>query len=259
MESSNSTVEILMQPINNLNKESVVNLDENVEERNPQENKEEAKKDKPDTQITLQELQLEFMNIKTYFNWNDFFYTMILGLAPSVWDIATDFQLAEQLIKIGRMDIAGFCYIFIFGPGYYLLPFSMAQLAFNKICTPVSGKCFLVLLAFYFIFYLALTLAVLRYPSSAYYLALPVASFILLNKLLAVFLHGPQMKKISMVLSTAESSCEASCQLMLLFYLWFSGSIRSEICLCLTCSLCLLFIVVDCFSFLKTNIIYYIS
>lgn len=163
MENLNSTVEILMQPIEDFSKGSVVNMDEDVEESNPQENKEEAKKDKPDTQIILQELQLEFMNIKTYFNWNDFFYTLILGLAPSVWDIATDFQLAEQLIKIGRMDIAGFCYIFIFGPGYYLLPFSMAQLAFNKICTPVSGKCFLVLLAFYFIFYLALTLALYKY------------------------------------------------------------------------------------------------
>ena len=214
----------------NFNSDHVIIDHEDVEASNPQENKEGANKDLLNSKISLQALWFELINIKTYFNWNDFFYTLLLGLAPSVWDIVTDFQLAKQLIHNGEVDTAGFCYVFICLPGFYLFPFYGMQLAFHKIYTLASCIPVILLIAFAIFLYLAVTLTVLSSPTSFFYVALPVASFTLITKCLAVVLHGPHMKKIAMMVSTAESSCESSCQLVLLFHLWFFGGVRYKIC-----------------------------
>ena len=57
------------------------------------------------TEESLRTLWLEILNSRNYFNWNDFFYALFLGLAPSAWDISTDFHLAKS----------GSCSSFCFG------------------------------------------------------------------------------------------------------------------------------------------------
>ena len=70
----------------------------------------------------------EILNGKVLFNWNDFFYDLILGFAPSAWDMGTDFYFAAELLDTDREEdvlAAGLCYIFITLPVFFL--------AFNSI------------------------------------------------------------------------------------------------------------------------------
>ena len=82
----------------------------------------------------------EILNIKFLFNWNDFWYELILGFAPTAWDIWTDFSFAASLLDTHRKACcleAGLCYLFITLPVIYL--------AFNTIpftSHVVSTHCF---------------------------------------------------------------------------------------------------------------------
>ena len=70
----------------------------------------------------------EILNAKFLFNWNDFCYDLILGFAPTAWDIGTDFNFAAELLDTGcEEDVlaAGLSYIFISLPVIFL--------AFNSI------------------------------------------------------------------------------------------------------------------------------
>ena len=47
------------------------------------------------------------------FNWDDFGYSLILGFAPTAWDVYSDLTIAEELRKSGDSISAGLSYLFI--------------------------------------------------------------------------------------------------------------------------------------------------
>ena len=49
---------------------------------------------------------------KEYFNWSDFFFGLIFGLAPTAWDMYTDLELGSHLLESENEHAAGLCYIF---------------------------------------------------------------------------------------------------------------------------------------------------
>ena len=73
---------------------------------------------------------------KEYFNWDDFFYALIFGLAPTAWDMYTDLELASHLLEEENAHAAGLCYVFICLPGINLVK--------EKVGTGVKKKPFAV-------------------------------------------------------------------------------------------------------------------
>ena len=58
---------------------------------------------------------------KECFNWGDFFFALIFGLAPTAWDMYTDLKLASHLLEEENAHAAGLCYVFICLPGINLV------------------------------------------------------------------------------------------------------------------------------------------
>ena len=58
---------------------------------------------------------------KECFNWGDFFFALIFGLAPTAWDMYTDLKLASHLHEEENAHAAGLCYVFICLPGINLV------------------------------------------------------------------------------------------------------------------------------------------
>ena len=72
---------------------------------------------------------------KECFNWGDFFFALIFGLAPTAWDMYTDLELASHLLEEENKHAAGLCYVFICLPGINLWSRSRWAfiIIFNKI------------------------------------------------------------------------------------------------------------------------------
>ena len=56
-----------------------------------------------DTNLIWKEIQ----NARVLFNFDDFFYTLTMGLAPMLWDITTDFNFADWLTERKDITTAG--------------------------------------------------------------------------------------------------------------------------------------------------------
>ena len=55
------------------------------------------------------------------FNWDDFGYSLILGFAPTAWDVYSDLTIANYLTSRGDSISAGLSYLFICFPGLNVL------------------------------------------------------------------------------------------------------------------------------------------
>ena len=54
---------------------------------------------------------------QTAFNWDDFFYSFILGFLPTAWDVFSDLGIALQLKEEVDVETAGLSYLFVCLPG----------------------------------------------------------------------------------------------------------------------------------------------
>ena len=73
-------------------------------------------------EITLSNrIRFWFKETKGHFNWDDFFFNLIFGLAPTAWDMYTDLELASHLLDSENAHTAGLCYVFICLPGINLV------------------------------------------------------------------------------------------------------------------------------------------
>ena len=73
-------------------------------------------------EITLSKrIRFWFKETKGHFNWDDFFFNLIFGLAPTAWDMYTDLELASHLLESENSHAAGLCYVFICLPGINLV------------------------------------------------------------------------------------------------------------------------------------------
>ena len=66
-------------------------------------------------------IKVWFKEAKEQFNWDDFFFCLIFGLAPTAWDMYTDLELASHLLENENAHAAGLCYVFICLPGINLV------------------------------------------------------------------------------------------------------------------------------------------
>ena len=66
----------------------------------------------------------DLQTTQSLFNWDDFGYSLILGFAPTAWDVFSDLTIADELTESGEVISAGLTYLFICFPG--LLIFSEA-------------------------------------------------------------------------------------------------------------------------------------
>ena len=168
------------------------------------------------------------------FNWDDFGYSLILGFAPTAWDVYSDLTIANQLCGVECEDrilvhpqdtesgdpiSAGLSYLFICFPGIY-----MFSEAFNDKLSSCSSA---ILIVISFSLSVSLTSAMIytfyvdhllfKYPA---YL---IGILVVITKGLAIFIHTPTMKMISERMTMGEFKTEAPLQLLLLLHLWVSG------------------------------------
>ena len=62
-----------------------------------------ANNENEDTNLIWKEIK----NARLLFNFDDFFYSLTMGLAPMLWDISTDFNFADWLTERKDITTAG--------------------------------------------------------------------------------------------------------------------------------------------------------
>ena len=200
--------------------------------------------------VDYHQLWQEIVNCKTFWNGsNDVVMAIVLGLAPSTWDIQSDFSFAYKQTKPsdepGANIIPGLSYLFIALPGILLglgfLHTSISSLC-NKYCfCYCSCSCFcscscsssqgklgmfcqglghLLSITVVVGVVVGLVIMWINFPDVIFYLAVPTATSILFVKVMAVFLHGPEMKKLTVKITSTEGQYEAALQLLLISIIW---------------------------------------
>ena len=151
---------------------------------------------------------------KESFNWSDFFYMFILGLLPTAWDVHTDMWMGEEFTRKGDLFLAGTCYFFVNLPMIALMR-DMLEKCFSK-------RGWLVTLAWWISVCGVCTLLFYS-PLFFKYSAIFYSICLLSMKAVAVFLHTPAVKRLSMSLSEAECQFESSMQLLFIINVWCRG------------------------------------
>ena len=166
--------------------------------------------------------------ISQNFNWENFCYAFFFGLLPTAWDIWTDIQFGVSQEGQGEETTAGFCYMFICLPAILsIIPAVVSRV--YKEWGKVAESTLMAALYILFVCLVSVTVssamafAFVMQPTVFKYPALLCSLFTLGVKILAVFLHTPEMIEFSLNASSAESSYESSTQLLFLLHIWLSG------------------------------------
>ena len=163
------------------------------------------------------------------FNWDDFLYSLLFGLLPSTLDILTDFRFALLLDKSEQSLIAaGLAYAIIILPGIDFAFFFLFQKVWDNLGDSLRIKIPVLFVYIAIIGFLlaALFLSIIHMPTSLYYPALAIAVSLLGIKLLALVVHTPAVKKLSVMASGSEGNFESAYQLLLVFLTWMTGGGR---------------------------------
>ena len=185
--------------------------------------------------VNISILLADIKRLSTYFSRRDFTLALFLGLLPSVWDMGSDYYFAEFITEASTGDIPlatvkGLTYAFISLPGLMLTFSFLQQQLFDvftsgKRCSGPTSRFFLHCLTLLVIggVLAGVSCLVLFSSSSFIYLAIPSSTLILGVKVLGLFLHSPEMKKLSVRVSAAEAQWEASLQLFIVLFMIFKG------------------------------------
>ena len=167
--------------------------------------------------------------IRESFTWEKFFYAFFLGLLPTGWDVATDIHFGLAQEEEGELTTAGFCYMFICFPVIFTFFFpalgTWMHREWSKV-TKTTLLSFVYLITFCLLCIAidsALLFAFVNHPTIFKYPALASSLFTLSVKVVALFVHTPEVAKFSLKISSAESSYEAPAQLLFLLHAWVSG------------------------------------
>ena len=154
------------------------------------------------------------------FNWDDFAYNLILGFLPTAWDVLSDLQVASHLKVNAEVDSAGLSYLFICFPGLHLsLDLLTRRLSLScsaKVVVLVYVVCGITF-SFAMLFSVWSEALLLEYP--AFIVGLAVVGV----KAIALFVHTPSMKQLSVRVTKYETDTESPFQLLLLLHIWVSG------------------------------------
>ena len=165
--------------------------------------------------------------IKEHFNWNDFFFGLIFGLAPTAWDMYTDLELGSHLLVSEDEHAAGLCYLFICLPGINIVKEAVGEAVMNSHRSRSGILLAGLIMSLYFLLGTGLVVGMgmllwLR-PLIFHYPAVFVTITIVFTKTVAVVVHSPRMKRLSLKMSECECFFESSLQLTLLIHIWLSG------------------------------------
>eukprot|EP00092_Neocalanus_flemingeri_P018850 GFUD01020411.1.p1 GENE.GFUD01020411.1~~GFUD01020411.1.p1 ORF type:complete len:263 (-),score=48.44 GFUD01020411.1:371-1108(-) len=185
----------------------------------PKENKQTKSPNKSleqNNEVTIRELFTEAKAYKSHFSWSGFVTAILFGLAPSVWDVQSDFVFAnKQHPYISRLS-----YLCISLPGIMLTVRGIESILSKVIakCCPSresSSKVFkyifntltLVILSVG-LYYLSTTSYKAPVPALFYYLSILSSTYILGIKCIAVIVQGPVTKNLAIKTSAAEGVYE---------------------------------------------------
>ena len=162
--------------------------------------------------------------ISENFTWDNFYYAFFFGLLPTAWDILTDFLFGVSQENEGEETTAGFCYMFICLPAIFSILSAVVSRVYKEwgrvAESTLMGVFYLLFVCLIFVAITAvMAFAFVTQPTIFKYPALLCSLFTLGVKILAVFLHTPEMVQFSLNASSAESSYESSCQLLFLFHI----------------------------------------
>ena len=152
---------------------------------------------------------------RSHWDWNDFLYNLLLDLAPATWDTITDLLFAKFLETVD-VTSAALSYLSICLPALWLLAVRVSK---QKTVIKVA--------AFLMCFSVGLWARVLLKG----YLLLFRAPAILFSgvflgvKVLAVFVHTPEMAQFSQDMSLAENATEGRLQILLVLHTWIRGGL----------------------------------
>ena len=163
---------------------------------------------------------------KECFNWSDFFFALIFGLAPTAWDMYTDLELACYLLESENVHASGLCYVFICLPGINLVKEQVGEAA-SKLQSRVGVLLSGLIMGLYFVMgatiMVGLGVLLWQWPLAFHYPAVIITISIVATKTVAVFLHSPRIKSLSRKMSESEAFFESALQLTLLLHIWLSG------------------------------------
>ena len=163
---------------------------------------------------------------KECFNWSDFFFALIFGLAPTAWDMYTDLELASYLLESENAHASGLCYVFICLPGINLVKEQVGEAA-SKLQSRVGVLLSGLIMGLYFLMgttiMVGLGVLLWHWPLAFHYPAVIITISIVATKTVAVFLHSPRIKSLSRKMSESEAFFESALQLTLLLHIWLSG------------------------------------
>ena len=172
-------------------------------------------------------------NWQTHFAYSGLATALVLGLLPSLWDSVSDFAFAkeedteESLGTIGFSSAATVTTYFFISLPFYVTAVTWLQ----KMLVMIATKCcscfsqnLLHLLSFATVAWLgaALVVPLFLFPSF-FYLTAVLSTFMVLSvKVVAILVHGPELKKLSTRMTSLESQYESSLQLMLVLVICFT-------------------------------------
>ena len=154
---------------------------------------------------------------KEAFRWNDFFYGLIFGLAPTSWDVLSDLRFGWRLAESGDLSSAGLCYVFVTIPGVFFLQ-EVIMLHIFKNCSSKVNT--IMYVAYGFLTTTGMAVGFGVEPLLFQYPATILGCSMIGVKLAGVFVHTPEMKAFSVRISAFEYTTESNLQLCLLSFLW---------------------------------------
>ena len=196
-----------------------------VTEVAPIENEQQVQTEEGETQTVLAHINL----IRQSFTWGKFFFAFSFGFLPTAWDIFSDFEFGESQEAQGEWTTAGLCYMFICLPPIItmLLPVlvSRVQKHWGEVADSTLFSVLYVLIVCLIAVAIssAMAFAFANQPTVFKFPALLCSAMAVGVKIVAMFVHTPQVTEFSLNASKAESSYECSLQLLLLLHIWLSG------------------------------------
>ena len=157
-----------------------------------------------------------YEDCRNSFNKHDLLYAFIFGFLPTAWDVYTDISLGSTLEAQEDIYTAGLCWSFVCLPPCFLcieMAVSKKRTLWFQLTSLWLGISFMASCAY----------VTAWYPGLFFYPAVFLCFFLLVGKILPVFIHTPEMKQFSTHLSHVECSFEASCQLVLVMHIWAAG------------------------------------
>ena len=184
-------------------------------------------------------------DFRTYFTISGLVTSLVLGLAPSFWDSLSDFLFAHEEEKLNHNTTSNtslglswpllyeqdpvptsslLTYFFISLPGHLSAASELHRLLRKVCCNCSQKKCCkwparaargIANLLFLAAPNFAVVFLFLCFPSYFFYSAVLSTIMVLGIKVLALFVHGPEMKKLSTRATAAESQGESSLQVLL--------------------------------------------